>query len=134
VRSKTASASQALLAPATFPDHQEFDGPGLLESLALQGRVLTRASVARQYSFVLRESVFSMTSGSYDIYSHPDGRTIYIYYIIPQDQKYWWIVNTPDRTSETGNTIDELMHLLRSIYYEADPSPVLAPPSMLVTA
>jgi hypothetical protein len=134
VRSKTASASQVLLDPATFPGHQKFDGPGLLESFALQGRVMTRASVARQYSFVLRESVFSMTSGSYDIYSHPDGRTIHIYYIIPQDQKYWWIVNTPDSTSETGNTIDELMRLLKSIYYEADPSPVLVPPSMFVTA
>src|SRR5207249_2315591 len=75
-----------------------------------------------------------MISGSYDIYSHPDGRTIYIYYIIPQDQKYWWIVNTPDSTSETGNTIDELMQLLKSIYYEADLSPVLVPPSMFVTA
>jgi len=95
---------------------------------------MTRASVARQYSFVLRESVFSMTSGSYDIYSHPDGRTIYIYYIIPQDQKYWWILNTPDSTSKTGNTIDELMQLLKSIYYEAGLSPVLVPPSMLVTA
>jgi len=68
MRSKTANASQLLLAPATFPGHQKFDGPGLLESFALQGRVMTRASVARQYSFVLRESVFSMTSGSYDIY------------------------------------------------------------------
>lgn len=134
MRSKTASASQVLLDPATFPGHQKFDGPGLLESFALQGRVMTRASVARQYSFVLRESVFSMISGSYDIYSHPDGRTIYIYYIIPQDQTYWWIVNTPDSTSETGNTIDELMQLLKSIYYEADLSPVLVPPSMFVTA
>jgi hypothetical protein len=75
-----------------------------------------------------------MTSGSYDIYSHPDGRTIYIYYIIPQDQKYWWIVSTPDSTSETGNTSDELTQLLKSIYYEAGLSPVLVPPSMLVTA
>jgi len=133
VRSKTASASQVLSDPATFLGHQKFDGPGLLESFALQGRVMTRASVARQYSFVLRESVFSMISGSYDIYSHPDGRTIYIYYIIPQDQTYWWIVNTPDSTSETGNTIDELMQLLKSIYYEADLSPVLVPPSMFVT-
>ncbi len=95
---------------------------------------MTRASVARQYSFVLRESVFSMTSGSYDIYSHPDGRTIYIYYIIPQDQKYWWILNTPDSISKTGNTIDELMQLLKSIYYEVGLSPVLVPSSMLVTA
>ena len=134
MRSKTASASQVLLDPATFPGHQKFDGPGLLESFALQGRVMTRASVARQYSFVLRESVFSMISGSYDIYSHPDGRTIYIYYIIPQDQTCWWIVNTPASTSETGNTIDELMQLLKSIYYEAGLSPVLVPPSMLVTA
>jgi len=75
-----------------------------------------------------------MTSGSYDIYSRPDVRTIYIYYIIPQDRKYWWIVNTPDSTSKTGNTIDELMQLLKSIYYEAGLSPVLVPPSMLVTA
>jgi len=75
-----------------------------------------------------------MTSGSYDIYSRPDGRTIYIYYIIPQDRKYWWIVNTPDSTSKTGNTTDELMQLLKSIYYEAGLSPVLVPPSMLVTA
>jgi len=75
-----------------------------------------------------------MTSGSYEIYSHPDGRTIYIYYIIPQDRKYWWIVNTPDSTSKTGNTIDELMQLLKSIYYEAGLSPVLVPPSMLVTS
>lgn len=134
MQSKTASASQVLLDPATFPGYQEVDGPGLLESFALEGRVMTRASVARQYSFVLRESVFSMTSGSYDIYSHPDGRTIYIYYIIPQDQKYWWIVNKPDSTSKTGNTIDELMQLLKSIYYEADLSPVLVPPSMFVTA
>ncbi len=134
MQSETASASQLLLAPATLPGYQKFGGPGLLESFAVEGRVMTRASVARQYSFVLRESVFSVTYGSYDIYLHPDGRTIYIYYIIPQDQKYWWILNTPDSTSKTGNTIDELMQLLKSIYYEAGLSPVLVPPSMLVTA
>ena len=134
MQSETASASQLLLAPATFPGYQKIDGPGLLESFALEGRVMTRASVARQYSFVLRESVFSMTSGSYDIYLHPDGRTIYIYYIIPQDQKYWWILNTPDSTSKTGNTIDELLQLMKSIYFEADLPPILVPPSMLVSS
>jgi len=134
VQSETASASQLLLAPATLPGYQKFGGPGLLESFALEGRVMTRASVARQYSFVLRESVFSMTSGSYDIYSHPDGRTIYIYYIIPQDQKYWWILNTPGSTSKTGNTVDELLRLLKSIHFEANLSPVLVPPSMLVSS
>jgi hypothetical protein len=75
-----------------------------------------------------------MTSGSYDIYSQPDGRTIYIYYIIPQDQKYWWILSTPDSTSKTGNTIDELLRLLKSIYFEADLPPILVPSSMLVTS
>jgi alkyl hydroperoxide reductase subunit AhpC len=72
-----------------------------------------------------------MTSGSYDIYSHPDGRTIYIYYIIPQSQQYWWILDKP---SKTGNTVDELERLLQSICYEADQPPVLVPPSMLVTS
>ncbi len=134
MQNETASASQLLLAPATFPGYQKIDGPGLLESFALEGRVMTRGSVARQYSFVLRESVFSMTSGSYDIYSHPDGRTIYIYYIIPQDQKYWWILNTPGSTSKTGNTVDELLRLLKSIHFEANLSPVLVPPSMLVSS
>lgn len=134
MQSETAGASQLLLIPATFPGYQKIDGPGLLESFALEGRVMTRASVARQYSFARRESVFSMTSGSYDIYSHPDGRTIDIYYIIPQDQKYWWILNTPDSSSKTGNTIDELLQLMKSIYFEADLPPVLVPPSMLVTS
>jgi hypothetical protein len=60
-----------------------------------------------------RESVFSVTSGAYDIYSHPDGRTITIYYIIPQSQKYWWILDKP---SKTGNTVDELQQLLKSIF------------------
>jgi len=95
---------------------------------------MTRASVARQHSYVLRESVFSVTSGSYDIYSHPDGRTLYIYYIIPQDQQYWWILNKPGSLSKTGNTIDELAKLLKSIYYEADLPPVLEPSSVLVTS
>jgi len=113
VQSETASAPQLLLASATFPGYQKFDGPGLLEPFALEGREMTRASVARQYSFVLRESVFSVTSGSYDIYSHPDGRTLYIYYIIPQGQRYWWILDKP---SQAGNTVDELERLLKSIF------------------
>jgi len=75
-----------------------------------------------------------MTSGSYDIYSHPDGRTIFIYYIIPQGQKYWWILNTPVSTSKTGNTVDELLRLLKSIHFETDLPPVLVPPSMFVTS
>ena len=113
MQSETASASQLLLTPATFPGYQKFGGPGLLEPFALEGRVMTRASIARQYSYVLRESVFSMTSGSYDIYSHPDGRTLYIYYIIPQAQKYWWLLDKP---SKTGNTVEELEELLKNIY------------------
>ena len=122
------------LAPPTFVGHQKDDGPGLQEPFAVEGRVMTRANVARQHSYVLRESVFSVTSGSYDIYSHPDGRTLYIYYIIPQDQQYWWILNKPGSLSKTGNTIDELAKLLKSIYYEADLPPVLEPSSVLVTS
>jgi len=122
------------LAPPTFVGRQKDDGPGLQEPFAVEGRVMTRASVARQHSYVLRESVFSVTSGSYDIYSHPDGRTLYIYYIIPQDQQYWWILNKPGSLSKTGNTIDELAKLLKSIYYEADLLPVLEPSSVLVTS
>jgi len=34
----------------------------------------------------------------------------------------------------TGNTIDELAKLLKSIYYEADLPPVLEPSSVLVTS
>ena len=134
MQNETASASQLLLAPATFPGYQKIDGPGLLESFAVEGRVMTRASVARQHSYVLRESVFSVTSGSNDIYSHPDGHTLYIYYIIPQGQKFWWILNGPGSLSKTGNTIDELLRLLKSIDFEADLPPILVPPSMLVTS
>jgi len=122
------------LAPPTFGGHQKADGPGLQEPFAVEGPVMRRASVARQHSYVLRESVFSVTSGSYDIYSHPDGRTLYIYYIIPQDQQYWWILNKPGSLSKTGNTVDELAKLLKSIYYEADLPPVLEPSSVLVTS
>jgi hypothetical protein len=111
--SDTASASQLLEAPATFPAYEKFGGPGLLEPFAWEGQELTRASVARQYSFMRRESVFSVTSGAYDIYSHPDGRTITIYYIIPEGQKYWWSLDKPSRT---GNTVDELAQLLKSIF------------------
>ena len=122
------------LAPPTFGGRQKDDGPGLQEPFAVEGRVMTRASVARQHSYVLRESVFSVTSGSYDIYSHPDGRTLYIYYIIPQDQQYWWILNGPRSLSMTGNTIDELAKLLESLSYEAGLPPVLEPSSVLVTS
>jgi hypothetical protein len=113
VTSETASASELLLAPRTFPAYQKIGGPGVLEPRAWEGREMTRAGVARQYSFVLRESVFSVTSGSYDIYSHPDGRTIAIYYIIPHGQKYWWILDKP---SQTGNTVVELAQLLKSLF------------------
>ena len=113
VTSETSSASELLLAPTTFPAYQKLGGPGVLEARAWEGREMTRAAVARQYSFVLRESVFSVTSGSYDIYSHPDGRIISIYYIIPQGQKYWWILDKPSRT---GNTVVELAQLLKSIF------------------
>jgi hypothetical protein len=75
-----------------------------------------------------------VTSGSYDIYSHPDGHTLYIYYIIPQGQKFWWILNGLGSLSKTGNTIDELRNLLKSLYYEADLPPVLVPSSVLVTS
>src|SRR2546425_6196842 len=44
---------------------------------------------------------------------------------------YTTLFRSPDSTSKTGNTIDELMQLLKSIYYEAGLSPVLVPPSML---
>jgi hypothetical protein len=96
----------------TFPVYQKFDDPGLLEPLVPEERVTTRAGVARKYSYVLRESVFSMASGSYDIYSCPDGRTLYIYYIIPQGQQYWWSLDKPPKT---GNTVDELERFLKSI-------------------
>ena len=120
--------------PPTFGFSQTDDGPELHEPFALEGRAMTRASVARQHSYVLRESVFSVISGSYEIYSHPDGRSLYIYYIIPQNQKYWWILNTPGSLSTTGNTIDELMGVLRCLYYDADLPPVLEPSSVLVTS
>jgi hypothetical protein len=71
------------LTPPTFVGYQKNGGQGLQEPFAVEGRVMTRASVARQHSYVLRECVFSVTSGSYDRYSHPDGRTLYLYYIIP---------------------------------------------------
>ena len=109
---ETASASRPLLAQATFAGDRKLDGPGLQEPFAWEGRARTRAGVARQYSYVLRESVFSVVAGSYDIYSHPDGRTLSIYYVIPQGQKYWWILDQP---SETGNTVDELEKLLKRI-------------------
>ena len=122
------------LAPPAFGGHQKDDGSGLHDPFALKGRTMTRASVARQHSYVLRESVFSVTAGSYDIYSHPDGRTLYIYYIIPQDQEYWWILSMPGSVSTTGNTIDELAKLLKNLYYEVDLPPVLDPSSVLVTS
>ena len=109
---ETTSASHSLFAQATFPGERKLDSPGLQEPFAWEGRARTRAGVARQYSYALRESVFSVVSGSYDIYSHPDGRTLSIYYVIPQGQKYWWILDQP---SETGNTVDELEKLLKSI-------------------
>ena len=103
-----------LVAP-TFGCCQKDDGPGLHEPFAFEGRAITRAGVARQHSYVLRESVFSVISGSYEIYSHPDGRSLHIYYTIPQGQKYWWILNTPGSLSTTGNTIDELMGVLSRV-------------------
>jgi hypothetical protein len=56
---------------------------------------------------------------------------MYIYYIIPHGQKYWWILDKP---AKTGNTVDELEKLLKSIYCEANLPPVHVPPSMLVTS